>query len=284
METMTKDVREPKWIKWLALAIAFAIILIFMAVSAEACPSGPNVRQHATMIVPRTTMGPFREDVQSTVSGTTTATVRQHIQSTLPGTTIGAIRKTPMAGVYEIQMGKTIAYTNSQGKLFIVGHMYDPSHNRDLTAERLADLHRIQWKDLPLKDAIISGPKNGVKMAVFTDPECPYCRHLETMMKGMKGIRIYTFLFPLESIHPQARAMAESIWCAKNRHKALLSVMLDGKTLKSGTCDTSVIDRNIQLARKFGINGTPGLISGTGRISAGSPQSKTALRAWLAQK
>ncbi len=46
MEIMTKDVREAKWKKWLALAIALTTILIFMVATAEACTSGPEVRQH----------------------------------------------------------------------------------------------------------------------------------------------------------------------------------------------------------------------------------------------
>jgi len=244
---------EPSWIKWLAVAIAFGIVMFMLAATADACTSCDKVKSS--------------------------------IQNILKGTPVNAVRKAPgMKGLYEVQMGKTIAYTDRQGKFFIVGHMYDPAHNRDLTAERLADINRIAWKDLPLKDAIIAGPKDGVKLAIFTDPECPYCKHLETMLKGMDGIRTYTFLFPLESIHPAARAKAESIWCAKHRHKAMLSVMLDEKQLPAGKCNTSAIDRNIQLAQKLGINGTPGLISKAGRIMAGAPQSQGALLAWMMKK
>jgi len=214
----------------------------------------------------------------------TCSQVKKNVQAVLPATRIGEVRPAPgMKGMFEIRMGKTIAYTDKKGRLFIVGHMYDPAHNRDLTAERLADINRTKWKDLPLSDAIVSGSKTGMKLAVFTDPECPYCKQLETMLKQTPGLRVYTFLFPLESIHPNARAKAESIWCARDRHKALLSVMLDGKTLKPGTCDTP-INRNIQLAQRLGINGTPGLVSGAGRIMAGLPQSKAVLLSWLKRK
>jgi len=247
------NIQEPSWMKWAALAFAVLGMLLIMVFTANA-------------------------------ACTSCGKVRKHVQETIPGTSIGDVRKsTDMKGIYEVLMGKTIAYTNKEGKLLIVGHMYDPAHNRDITAERLADLNRIEWKELPLKDAIIYGPKNGLKLAIFTDPECPYCKQLETMLKDMKGIRTYTFLFPLESIHPQARAMAESIWCAKDKHKALINVMLKGKALKPGTCATP-IDRNIRLAQKFGINGTPGLISAAGRIMSGAPQSPQALRTWLARK
>ncbi len=210
--------------------------------------------------------------------------VKKNVQEVLPGTAVGEVRQAPgMQGMFEIQMGKTIAYTDKEGRLFIVGHMYDPAHNRDLTAERLEDINRVNWKDLPLRDAIVSGPKDGLKVAIFTDPECPYCKQLEAMLKEMSGIRAYTFLLPLESIHPDARVKAESIWCAKDRHAALLDVILNGKELPQGSCETP-ISRNIQLAQSLGINGTPGLISETGRIMAGLPQSKAALMSWLKQK
>jgi len=206
--------------------------------------------------------------------------VRQAVMATLPGTTVTAVNRSPIAGVYEVVMGRNIAYTDRRGKLFLMGHIYDPDTRRDLTADRLADINRVSWKDLPLRDAIVSGPKDGMRLAVFTDPECPYCKRLEEILKEMPKVRVYTFLFPLESIHPDARARAESIWCAKDRHKALLDVMLNGKQLKKGACATP-IDRNIQLAAKLGINGTPGLIAPDGRVMQGAPDSAASLAAWL---
>jgi len=206
--------------------------------------------------------------------------VRQAVMATLPGTTVTAVNRSPIAGVYEVVMGRNIAYTDRRGKLFLMGHIYDPATRRDLTADRLADINRVSWKDLPLRDAIVSGPKDGMRLAVFTDPECPYCKHLEKILKKMPKVRVYTFLFPLESIHPDARAKAEAIWCAKDRHKALLDVMLNGKQLKRGACATP-IDRNIQLAAKLGINATPGLIAPDGRVMQGAPDSASSLAAWL---
>lgn len=246
--------KEAAWAKRAAFAAATFTIITMAAATAQAGDCGPCDQ------------------------------VRKNVQESVPGTPVGEVRPAPgMKGLFEIQMGKTIAYTDKDGRLFIVGHMYDPAHNVDLTAERLADINRVNWKDLPLSDAIVSGPEDGLKVAIFTDPECPYCKQLEEMLKDTPGIRAYTFLFPLESIHPDARAKAESIWCAKDRHAALLDVMLNGKALKPGTCDTP-IDRNIQLAQKLGINGTPGLISEAGRIMAGLPQSKAALMSWLKRK
>ena len=59
------------------------------------------------------------------------------------------------------------------------------------------------FSKIPLKDAMVLGPKNAKKkVAVFTDPDCPYCRKLHEEMKQVlakrKDVAFYMFLFPLD--------------------------------------------------------------------------------------
>jgi thiol:disulfide interchange protein DsbC len=155
--------------------------------------------------------------------------------------------------------------------------MFDTHNKQDLTAKRLAEINRINWSDLPLKNAIVSGPKDGLKMAVFTDPDCPYCKRLEKNLQHETGIRIYTFLFPLIQLHPDAYEKSKSIWCAKDQHQAMLDVMLNGKTLPKATCKTP-IDDNMKLAEKLNVRGTPTIFAENGRKFTGGN-----LKAWLQQ-
>ena len=37
-------------------------------------------------------------------------------------------------------------------------------------------------------------------MAIFTDPDCPFCKRLESEMKGLDNVTVYTFLFPLDQL------------------------------------------------------------------------------------
>ncbi|WP_038250746.1 DsbC family protein [Ghiorsea bivora] len=199
------------------------------------------------------------------------------IRTTLSNMPIKAIHTTPITGVYEVQVGDTIYYTDKTGQYLINGHMFDTHIKQDLTAKRLADINRINWKDLPLKDAIVSGPKNGLKMAVFTDPDCPYCKRLEENLKNVTGIRIYTFLFPLTQLHPDAYEKSKSIWCAKDQHQAMLDVMLNNKTLDKATCKTP-IDENMKLAEKLNVHGTPTIFAEDGRKYTGGD-----IKTWLQQ-
>jgi len=205
------------------------------------------------------------------------------IRANIPSLPIDAIRPSPIDGLYELKVGGQLFYSDRTGKYLISsGHIFETKTRKDLTAARLEAINTVDWSSLPLKNAIVSGDPKGLPVAIFTDPNCPYCKKLETELKSAKGIKVYTFLFPLSRIHPTARAHAESIWCAKNQHEALVDLMLNGKTLAKGTCQTP-IDANTALAQKLGISGTPTMIAADGRKFAGV-KSAADLKAWLQGK
>jgi len=199
-------------------------------------------------------------------------TIRANISQLSPKLKVDAIQPlNAIPGLYEIRSGNNIFYTDASGEHLISGHIFSTKNHKDLTAARLEDINRVDWNKLPLKNAVVSGDPNGTPVAIFTDPECPYCRRLEQELPRVKGVKVYTFLFPLVQIHPDARAMAEAIWCSKNQHKTLQDIMVNGTPLnriKSNICKTP-IDDNLKLAASLGITGTPTLIAHDGRKHAG---------------
>ncbi|MDQ6979016.1 MAG: DsbC family protein [Mariprofundaceae bacterium] len=193
---------------------------------------------------------------------------------------INTIETTQIPSLYELRVGNEVFYTNKTGRYIIAGgHIFDTVTKKDLTKDRLEVINKINWNDLPLDKAIVSGDPKGKEVAVFTDPDCPYCHQLEKALVGAKGIKVYTFLFPLESLHPQAKAHATSIWCSKDRHAALVDLMVNGKTLAEGECSTPIADIQA-LAASFGIRGTPTLIARDGRKRSGASSAEQLL-AWL---
>jgi len=210
------------------------------------------------------------------VTSSTAATIRK----TLSDMPIKYISPTPLAGIYELQVGDQIFYSDKTGRFLINGHLFNTQTKQDLTAMRLAELSKIDWSVLPLDKAVVSGPKNGLKMAVFTDPDCPYCKRLEEQLANIDGLRIYTFLYPLTQLHPNAYAKSESIWCEKDQHQAMVDVMTKGKVLPKATCKTPIADIQT-LAVKLGVQGTPTIFAGDGRKFGGLPLSQ--LKTWLQQ-
>ncbi len=198
------------------------------------------------------------------------AALMTRLTATYPATEFRDMRATPMAGIYEVTMGRNVAYVGSEARYFLFGHLFDMQTQRDLTAERLEQARRIDFTNLPLADAIQSVRGDGARrLAVFSDPDCPYCKQLEQTLAKLDNVKIHTFLYPLNELHPEARAKAIAVWCAQDRAGAWQALMLDSKPLQSADC-AHPIDRNIALARKLGVDGTPVLFDSQGRRLAGA--------------
>lgn len=159
------------------------------------------------------------------------------LQALYPSTRFGEIRPTPWPGVFEVAMGANLAYVDASGQYFLFGHLYDMKAQRDLTAERKDTLARIDFNALPLADAIKDVRGRGSRaLAIFSDPDCPHCRRLEAELKGLSDVTIHTFLMPIASLHPQARAKAIAVWCAKDRLGAWQALMTRDQVPSSADC------------------------------------------------
>jgi len=218
----------------------------------------------------------------SDVDDKVTPKLAEQIRKQNPDLTIDDIRTTQISGLYEMKIGNNIFYVDRTGKYLFSGHLFDTSTKQDLTAARLEEINRIDWNVLPLDKAIVSGDADGMPMAVFTDPDCPYCRQLENHLKGIKGVKVYTFLMPIAQLHPDATRKAEAIWCSEDKHAALVDVMVNDKAITGGGCETPIADI-AQLATRLNIQGTPTLVAGDGRKRGGA-LTADAIKSWLAEK
>jgi thiol:disulfide interchange protein DsbC len=179
-----------------------------------------------------------------------------------------SIKLSPLAGLYEVYASGNIFYVDKTVSYVMVGgSLLDDASKKNLTAERLKELTSIKFGDLPLKNAIeIKKGTGAYKFAVFTDPDCPYCKTLE---QGLEKLEVtdytaYVFLFPLKELHPDAVAKAESIWCAKDKPEAWLNWMVKGTSPVSSTCDNPIVS-NEKLADALGVAGTPTIYLNDGK-------------------
>jgi thiol:disulfide interchange protein DsbC len=118
---------------------------------------------------------------------------------------------------------------------------------------------------LPLQNAIKVVRGDGKRrLAVFSDPDCPYCKKAEQEFTKLDNVTIYTFAYPL-AMHPDAARKSKLVWCSKDRSKAWLDLMLKGKVPEGkGDCENPV-DENLALGNKLRIDGTPALIFPSGK-------------------
>jgi len=185
---------------------------------------------------------------------------------------VESARTTPMSGLIELKVGNSVFYSDATGDYLIEGHMLETRTRRDLTAERLEDINRVAFDTFPFQDAIVW--KNGTgkrRLVVFADPNCGYCKQLERELQKVKDITVYTLLIPI--LGADSRAKSESIWCMKDRTSAWLDWMIDNKAPARafGKCATPM-QRNLALAQRLGVNGTPAMFFEDGtRLAAAAP-------------
>ena len=210
------------------------------------------------------------------------SSLSQRLQALYPSTRFGEIRPTAWPGVFEVAMGANLAYVDASGQYFLFGHLYDMKAQRDLTAERKDTLARIDFSALPLADAIKDVRGRGSRaLAIFSDPDCPHCRRLEAELKSLSDVTIHTFLMPIASLHPQARAKAIAVWCAKDRLGAWQALMTRDQVPPSADC-AHPVDRNVALAERLGVTGTPTLVAADGRVLPGAASAEQ-ISAWLSR-
>ena len=210
------------------------------------------------------------------VSFTATAdetSLKKAIETAYPKFKVESIVKTPYVGLYEVFMGGQILYTDEKLTFLIAeGRLVDPKTRKDVTSERLEELTRIDFASLPLEQAIKVVKGNGSrKLVVFSDVDCPYCKQLERKeLSNITDITVYTFLYPIDQLHPDAANKSKSIWCSTNRVKAWNDwILKDQLPTSTGKCEVP-LEKVGELARKYGITGTPALIFSDGKRVPGA--------------
>ena len=199
------------------------------------------------------------------------AAIRKNLAERIPDfPKIDEVLKTGMPGMYEIRIGTEILYTDENGSYLIQGEVIDTKTRANLTEQRIAKLTAIDFKSLPLKDAIVWKQGTGErKLVVFADPNCGYCKKFERDLQEVKNVTVYTFLYPI--LGGDSPEKSKAIWCAKDNTKAWREWMIKGTPAEnSPNCDTSALQRNYAFGKKHRINGTPGLVFEDGSQRAGA--------------
>lgn len=198
-------------------------------------------------------------------AGAQEATIRKNLAERLPQLpAINEVSKTPIPGLYEIRVNDNdIYYSDADGNYLIQGNLIDVRQKRNLTEERVEKLLAIDFNSLPVKDAFTVVRGNGQrKLAIFSDPNCGYCKRIERDLAKLDNVTIHVFLYPV--LGPGSTEKSRLVWCAKERPKAWLDLMLRDQMPTAAACDTSAVSRNLAFGQKHKIQGTPTLFFADG--------------------
>jgi len=204
--------------------------------------------------------------VGSSVASADEAATRKAAQAKFPRANVQSVTKLPFLGLYELIVNGEIVYSDENFDYIIYeGNIIDVKNDRNFTEERKRKLAMIPFEDLPLDLAVKRVKGNGErKMAIFTDPDCPFCKRIEGDLAKVDNVTIYMFLFPIDSLHPKATDKAKRIWCSPDRIKAWDDYMQKGVApTAAASCDNPV-DKLVQFGTSHGINATPTLVFANG--------------------
>jgi thiol:disulfide interchange protein DsbC len=191
--------------------------------------------------------------------------IRKALTQQFPGANIASVQKTPYSGLFEVYLDGQLIYTDAAAKYVFTGDVIDLKNRSNLTQARLNKLQAVNWDTLPLNNALKTVKGKGErKLVVFSDVDCPYCRKFEAELAKVDNITVYTFLYPIEGLHPKAVQTSKQIWCAPDRNKAWDDYITRGSVPNNDGKCANPVDSTIALASKLKVSGTPTLIFANG--------------------
>jgi thiol:disulfide interchange protein DsbC len=163
-----------------------------------------------------------------------------------------------------------LMYTDSKGQFIFEGNIIDVKTRRELSKERRRHLFKIDFDKLPLNLAVKKVKGNGKRrMALFTDPNCSFCKKLEGELNKVTNVTIYLFLYPT---FPGSPEIVRNVLCSKDPYKTWEDLMLGDIVPKRLTCNTNT-EQVMALGEKLRINGTPNMIFASGMQTPGYAQA-----------
>jgi protein-disulfide isomerase len=130
---------------------------------------------------------------------------------------VGEPRPTPITGLLVCDVKVKVGGNEEIGKFYVSpdGKYLFRGELSDLTKDPMAETRAT----MKLKDAPSMGdPQATITVVEYSDFECPVCRSLHDVMRGLlpnyPQVRLVFMDFPLEQIHPWARTAALAGRCA----------------------------------------------------------------------
>ena len=160
-------------------------------------------------------------------------------------------------------------YLSKDGKYLIRGEVSDLS--KDPLAENIT---QIQMKDAPS----MGDPKAPVTLVEFSDFECPVCRSLHDVLRGLlpnyPQVRVVFKDYPIEILHPWARTAALAGHCAYAQDPAAFWKLYDDIYDHQ-----DLISASNAWMKMTEYAGQAGLNADTFRACLASPEAKAAVDA-----
>lgn len=171
---------------------------------------------------------------------------------------VDAVTKTPYLGLYEVQVGGDVIYTDEKANYLFIGNIVDLKTQQNLTKAKVDAINNMKISDMPLELAFKQVKGNGKReIAIFEDPNCGYCKRIRKELQKIDNITIYTFMYDILS--DDSAVKSKNVWCAADPVTAWDDLMVEGKAPPDApaTCMSNPHQQILALGHKLHITGTP---------------------------
>lgn len=204
--------------------------------------------------------------------------VKTKLSKQYPNVQIENLQATEMQGMYSGTLDNQVVYVNEEAQHLFIGSMIRLKDQKNLTKDLAIKQNTNAFKSLPLNDAIKTVRGNGKRqLAIFSDPNCPYCKSLEGNLAKLNHVTIYTFMYPIKR---QSIIPAKQVWCSDNKAFAWKNLVENGVQPSAAANCATPIERNLALGQKLGLHGTPAIIFSNGQKVMGAYPAEEIEKIW----
>jgi len=202
--------------------------------------------------------------------------IRARLQQLDPNIPIQSIDAEALDGFYAVTLASgEVLYMSEDQQFIMSGTLYQVSSQGlvNLTENRLKSIRLEAMKDVKDEDMVIY-PAEGerkVRLLVFTDTDCPYCRKLHDEVPELNemGIEVAYLAFPRSGPGTPTAQKMEAIWCQEGDERlAAMDRAKSGDENALQSCENAVNDQ-FMLGQRVGVTGTPALIFEDGSLVPG---------------
>lgn len=169
-----------------------------------------------------------------------------------------------------------VVQISQDGRFVIYGQVFEIKNGKAVDITNRALLKQLE----AMRDEMIVYPAKNQKhvVTIFMDVTCHYCHILHQKIKEYNelGITIRYLAFPRGGLNTQVAKQMEAVWTADDKVFALNEAEKGNfpKTLKS----PNIVKKHYELGVKFGVTGTPNIVTADGELIPGFIEPAELLR------
>lgn len=188
------------------------------------------------------------------------------------GATDVKISDSPLSGFKMATSNEGLVHISQDGRYVIQGKIFEIKDGKtvDITYQGLlAELNAYS------NEMIVYPAKNEKHViTVFMDISCYYCHLLHKQIKEYNdlGITVRYLAFPREGLNSQTARQMEAIWTSTDKLQALNEA--EKGNLPTQLKSPNIVKKHYQLGVKFGVTGTPNMVTSKGGVIGGYIEPK----------